>query len=128
MRASVLEEKLKDLLESELITWQSVSNRVEELTRLKSRLNSLEEETKFKEFKKQIKALNHTVRIQILTAISKGVTCPCELEYLTNLAQATVSHHLSLLEEADLIYRTREGKRTFLSIKNQEVIDSFIRF
>ena len=128
MRASVLEEKLKDLLESELITWQSVSNRVEELTRLKTRLNSLEEETKFKEFKKQIKALNHTVRIQILTAISNGVTCPCELEYLTNLAQATVSHHLSLLEEADLIYRTREGKRTFLSIKNQEFIDSFIRF
>ncbi len=128
MRVSVLEEKLKDLLESELITWQSVSNRVEELTRLKSRLNSLEEETKFKEFKKQIKALNHTVRIQILTAISNGVTCPCELEYLTNLAQATVSHHLSLLEEADLIYRTREGKRTFLSIKNQEFIDSFIRF
>jgi ArsR family transcriptional regulator len=128
MSISVLEEKLKDLLDSELVNWKSVSNRVEELVRLKNRLNSLEEQRKFKEFKKQIKALNHTVRVQILTAISNGVTCPCELEYLTNLAQATVSHHLSLLEDADLISRTREGKRTFLSIKNQKAIDPFIHF
>ncbi|MHA2225625.1 MAG: ArsR/SmtB family transcription factor [Candidatus Hodarchaeales archaeon] len=128
MSISVLEEKLKDLLDSELVDWKSVPNRIEELKLLKNRLNSLEEQRKFKEFKKQIKALNHTVRIQILTAISNGVTCPCELEYLTNLAQATVSHHLSLLEDADLISRTREGKRIFLSIKNQKVINSFIHF
>ncbi|MFX0016642.1 MAG: ArsR/SmtB family transcription factor [Promethearchaeota archaeon] len=128
MSVSVLEEKLKDLLNSELVDWKSVSNRIEELKLLKNKLKTLKEQTQFKEFRKQIKALNHTVRIQILTAINNGVTCPCELEYLTNLAQATVSHHLSLLEDADLITRTREGKRTFLSIKNQEVIASFIPF
>ena len=128
MSVSVLEEKLKDLLDSELVDWKSVSNRIEELKLLKSRLNTLKEQTQFKEFRKQIKALNHAVRIQILTAINNGVTCPCELEYLTNLAQATVSHHLSLLEDAGLISRTREGKRSFLSIRNQDVVDSFISF
>ncbi|MFW9778149.1 MAG: ArsR/SmtB family transcription factor [Candidatus Heimdallarchaeota archaeon] len=128
MSVSVLEGKLKDLLDSELVVWKSVSNRIEELKLLKSRLNTLKEQTQFKEFRKQIKALNHTVRIQILTAINNGVKCSCELEYLTNLAQATVSHHLSLLEDAGLIARTREGKRSFFSIKNQEVVDSFISF
>lgn len=128
MSISILEEKLKDLLNSEQVDWKSVSNRIEELKLLKNKLNTLKEQTQFKEFRKQIKALNHTVRIQILAAINNGVKCPCELEYLTNLSQATVSHHLSLLEDADLIARTREGKRSFLSIKNQEVVDSFIRF
>ncbi|UCG01781.1 MAG: winged helix-turn-helix transcriptional regulator [Candidatus Heimdallarchaeota archaeon] len=128
MSVSVLKEKLKDLLDSELVDWKSVPNRIEELKILKSKLNTLEEQTQFKEFIKQIKALNHPVRIQILAAINNSVKCPCELEYLTNLAQATVSHHLSLLEDAGLISRIREGKRIFLSIKNQKVVDWFISF
>ncbi|NHJ00738.1 MAG: ArsR family transcriptional regulator [Candidatus Heimdallarchaeota archaeon] len=128
MSGSVLEEKLKDLLEEELVSWKSVSDRVEEIKLLKKRLNLLTRQSQFIALKKQIKALNNEVRIQILLAISNGVTCPCEIEYITNLAQATVSHHLSLLEDAELITRTREGKRTFLSIKNKAFLDSFINF
>lgn len=128
MGVSVLEEKLKDLLDSELVNWKSVPNRLDELKLLKNKLNSLEEQKRFKEFKRMIKALNHPVRIQILIAINKGVTCACELEYLTDLAQATISHHLSLLEDAGIVNRNKEGKRNFFSIKNQEIIDSFISF
>ncbi|PWI48116.1 hypothetical protein CEE45_08100 [Candidatus Heimdallarchaeota archaeon B3_Heim] len=128
MGVSELEGKLKDLIDLDLVKWKSVSNRLDELKLLKNMLNSLDDQKRFKEFRKLIKALNHPARIQILIAINEGVICACELEYLTDLAQATVSHHLSLLEDADIITRSREGKRNFLSIKNQQVIDYFMSF
>ncbi|PWI46583.1 hypothetical protein CEE45_16105 [Candidatus Heimdallarchaeota archaeon B3_Heim] len=128
METPVLEARLKDLIDAELVSWKSVSKRLNYLNQLKIKLTSLDEQADFKEFGKMIKALNHPIRIQILLAIDKGVTCACELEYLTELAQATISHHLSLLEDANLIARIKEGKRNFFSIKNQQLLDSLITF
>ena len=128
MEDTELETKLTDILDLELVSWKSVPKRLKELMLLKSKLRTLDEKYQFKEFSRLIKALNHPVRIQVLIALNEGVTCACELEYLTGLAQATISHHLSLLEDAKIISRKREGKRSFFSIKNQEIVDSFINF
>ncbi len=58
------------------------------------------------------RALGDPYRIQILDAIRNvpdGLTCNTIVE-IFNLAQSTVSHHLKLLVEADLLQLEKEGR------------------
>ncbi len=126
MEVTQLTKKLKELERSKYVDWATVAERVQSLDALKTEFEKLDENPAFKKLKRQIKALNHPVRIKILIAIKNGAICPCELEYVTGLSQATISHHLSLLEDAELISRIREGKRVFLAIKNAKIIDTFL--
>ncbi len=128
MDNSDLKRKLSELLELQLVEWQSTDDRLNELRQLKNNLENLEKKREYSSFLKMIKALNHPVRISILLSINNGVTCPCELEFLTGLAQATISHHLTILEGADLIIRDRKGKWTLLKSSNSELLDSYFSF
>lgn len=60
-----------------------------------------------------------------LISVNKGESCPCELEFITGLAQATVSHHLTILEDAGLIFRSRKGKWTILKSEKQAIVETF---
>jgi DNA-binding transcriptional ArsR family regulator len=102
--------------------------RLDELQSLRSKLGKLRDERKFITFKKLINALSHTTRLEILFAINYGVSCPCELEFITGLAQATVSHHLSILEDAGLVSRNKKGKWTILSPKDQPLLERIFNF
>ncbi len=115
MRLSELERKLNELLEMNVVNWKSIEDRMDFLNDLKLKLEQSQKKVQFKQFQKFIKALNHPARVLILLAINNGIKCPCELEFLTKLGQATVSHHLNLLEEGGLILKDREGKWTLLS-------------
>lgn len=115
MGISELKRKLNELLEMNLVNWKSIEDRMVFLNNLKAKLKQSQNDVQFKQFQKLIKALNHPARVLILLAINNGIKCPCELEFLTNLGQATISHHLNLLEEGGLILKDREGKWTLLS-------------
>lgn len=128
MNNSDLKRKLSELLDLKLVDWPSTDNRIEELHQLKRNLENLEKKPEYSNFLKMIKALSHPVRISILLSINNGVTCPCELEFLTGLAQATISHHLTILEGADLVIRDRKGKWTLLKSSNSELLDSYFSF
>ena len=67
------------------------------------------------------RALGDPWRMQILDAIRNvpdGLTCNTIVE-IFNLAQSTVSHHLKLLVEADLLLLEKEGRfsRYFINRK-----------
>jgi len=115
MGLSELRRKLNELLEMNLVNWKSIEDRMDFLNDLKLKLKQSQNEVQFKQFQKFIKALNHPARVLILLAINNGVKCPCELEFLINLGQATISHHLNLLKEGGLILKDREGKWTLLT-------------
>ena len=122
MRDSELERKLTELLDMQLVKWESVPTRIMELKQIKEIITSTRKQNKIKEGRKLVKALNHPTRLEILISINNGASCPCELEFITGLAQATVSHHLTILEDAGLISRDRKGKWTLLKSEKHSIL------
>lgn len=56
------------------------------------------------------KALGDRSRLRIMKMLEVKAMCVCEITDILNLAPSTVSKHLSLLHEADLIEDRKEGK------------------
>jgi len=70
---------------------------------------------------KIFKALGDRNRLRIMKMLEIKEMCVCEITTVLNLAPSTVSKHLSLLHEADLIEDRKEAKwvNYFLPKKNQ---------
>jgi len=69
------------------------------------------------------KVLSHPVRLQVLQVIGKGEACVCHLEAQLDIRQATLSQHLMVLREADLLDTRREGRYIFYRLANSDVLD-----
>lgn len=124
MGDSELKRKLTELLDLQLVKWKSVPTRIIELKQIKDTIASSKKKNKFKEGRKLVKALNHPTRLDILISIDEGASCSCELEFIMGLAQATVSHHLTILEDAGLISRDRRGKWTLLKSEKHTILET----
>ena len=59
---------------------------------------------------KIFKALSDQNRIRILKMLQIRSLCVCEITEVLNLATSTVSKHLSILRDADLIFDEKDGK------------------
>ena len=68
------------------------------------------------------KAIADDTRQKIMSILCCNWLCVSDVvERLGNVRQPTVSHHLSILREAGLVYTRREGKQIFYSL-NQEAV------
>jgi DNA-binding transcriptional ArsR family regulator len=56
------------------------------------------------------KALSDIQRLRILMMLRAGELCVCQIIAVLGLAPSTVSKHLSLLSEADLVVSRKEGR------------------
>ena len=126
MKEIVLRNKISELYPLKKNEWKSVQSRVEEVVTIKKELESLRKENTFLKYRKIIKALNNSTRIEILMLIDKGITCSCELEFLTELAQATISRHLTILEDVNLIKRTRKRKWVLISSEKNKLLENLL--
>ncbi len=59
---------------------------------------------------KVFKALSDKNRLRIMKMLEARPMCVCEITAVLSLAPSTVSKHLSLLNEAELIEDRKEGK------------------
>ncbi|MGB2957683.1 MAG: metalloregulator ArsR/SmtB family transcription factor [Bacteroidota bacterium] len=59
---------------------------------------------------KILKALSDSQRLRIVKMLSIRPLCVCEITEVLELAQSTVSKHLSILRDADLILDEKHGK------------------
>lgn len=59
---------------------------------------------------KIFKALSDTNRIRILKMLEIRTLCVCEISEVLHLAASTVSKHLSILRDAELIIDKKQGK------------------
>jgi ArsR family transcriptional regulator len=65
------------------------------------------------------KALADPVRLRLLSLIAAspdGTGCSCDLEELVAKSQPTVSHHLTVLAEAGLITKEKQGRWVMCSV------------
>ena len=56
------------------------------------------------------KALSDKSRLRIIKMLQKKPLCVCEITEILKLATSTVSNHLSILSEANLIVGEKDGK------------------
>lgn len=82
-----------------------------------------------KKIEKISKALADPNRLQILKSLRKYQNCMycADVHELIDLAQPSVSHHLKLLTDADLIIAEKEGRNMKYSLNNK-VLDQYVNF
>lgn len=73
------------------------------------------------------KALSDKNRLLILDMLSCGELCACDIIEGLNLTQPTISHHMKILQKANLINVRKEGKWMRYSL-NLEVIKGSIDY
>ncbi|MFH1351025.1 MAG: metalloregulator ArsR/SmtB family transcription factor [Pseudomonadota bacterium] len=62
-----------------------------------------------KNFIKVMKALSDPNRVKIIKMLQHKVMCVCELREALQVAQPSVSKHLKILEDADLVASKKDG-------------------
>jgi len=69
------------------------------------------------------KALSDKTRQRILELLlERGEMCVSDLVETFNVSQPTISHHLTLLKNAQLVTSRREGKQVYYSIDQENVV------
>ncbi|GAB4332183.1 MAG: sporulation delaying system autorepressor SdpR [Flammeovirgaceae bacterium] len=71
------------------------------------------------------KALNDSTRREILVMLREGEKSAGEIADRFNISKATISHHLDLLKQADLITANKKGQFIYYSL-NTTVIDDIL--
>ena len=62
------------------------------------------------------KALGDENRVQIVKMLTGGELCACKILDAFNITQPTLSHHMKILTECNLVNSRKEGKWTYYSI------------
>jgi len=66
------------------------------------------------------KALADANRVRVLLALRKRELCACQLTELFGLAPSTMSKHLSILYQAQLVKLRKQGRWAYYSLPGKE--------
>jgi ArsR family transcriptional regulator len=78
------------------------------------------------EFLTITKALSDESRVRALMCLSEGELCVCQIIRVLGLAPATVSKHMSILQQARLVQRRKEGRWHYYRLAGREA-DPMVR-
>ena len=67
------------------------------------------------------KAFCDANRLTILGLLQSGEKCACELLDELNIGQPTLSHHMKILCDADIVAGRKEGKWTYYSFNPEGI-------
>jgi len=72
-----------------------------------------------------LKLISEESRLKILSLLSQGAHCVCEIMDHFEMSQSLISHHLADLKEMGLIKDERQGKRVYYSLteKGKKIAD-----
>ena len=73
-----------------------------------------------REIAKICKALGDENRVKIIQLLTKGELCACKLLEEFNIGQSTLSHHMKILTDCDLVSFRKDGKWVYYSINCQK--------
>jgi len=112
-------KRLERLVKSGICPAEDVSKYASELRQL---VHEITDETIVKIQSRLFRALADKTRLKILRLLDIREMCVCEIMVALNLTQPTASHHLGILETAELVKDRREGKWVFYSLKNERTM------
>ena len=68
------------------------------------------------------KVFGDSTRIKILSALSGGELCVCDISTILGMTSSAVSHQLKILKNAGLVSFRREGKTVFYTLADDHVM------
>ena len=69
------------------------------------------------------RALGDDTRQRILVMLQERELCVSEIVDAFRMTQPTISHHLSVLRQAGLVTRRREGQQVYYGLDRSNVVD-----
>lgn len=67
------------------------------------------------------KALGDPTRIRIISALSQGEMCVCDLSAVLGMSQSAISHHLRLLRALRLVKGAKHGRMVHYSLDDDHI-------
>ena len=119
---NIPEERLKRLTETDYCQADSAeySRELFELAEHVAGARMAKEKSRF------FKALASEKRVRIVKLLAVKEMCVCELMIALNLTQPNLSHHIQILENVDILTRTKKGKWVYCSIADTKLVDKMI--
>ncbi len=81
----------------------------------------------FPEYIPAIKALSDETRLRIIDMLSCGEMCACAILEEFSISQSTLSYHLKILSDSELIHARRDGAWMRYTL-NKERLDELMDF
>ncbi len=72
-----------------------------------------------------LKALAHPVRVLIVSSLTEGDRCVCELNRLAEIDQSGLSRHLANLKKAGIVSDRRDGMKVFYHLETPCILKAF---
>ncbi len=119
---SELITRLNAMKNDGILKTNSCTSHIDKLDQFKNDFENNNYKHKEKSVVKILKSLNHPNRLEIVLLLKKGLICSCELEYILNLSQPTISHHLKILEDGGIISINKVGKWNTIQLIETPVI------
>jgi len=69
------------------------------------------------------KALGDSTRLEIVQMLSDGEKCACKLLERFEITQPTLSHHMKILCDSELVVGRKDGKWTYYSLSCDALAD-----
>lgn len=70
---------------------------------------------------KKFQAFSDENRLKILNCLKTGEKCACELLECLNIGQPTLSHHMKILCDANVVEARKEGKWMYYTINTKGI-------
>jgi DNA-binding transcriptional ArsR family regulator len=71
------------------------------------------------------KALSDPTRVRIISALSAGELCVCDLAATLRMSQSAISHQLRLLRQLRLVKRRKAGQMAYYTLDDEHVSTLF---
>jgi hypothetical protein len=80
-------------------------------------LEKIKSDTQFQKELKAHNALSHELRFGIYQLLEQQELCTCALAEIVKMSEPTITHHLKILMDADLIIAQKQGLFTIYNTK-----------
>jgi len=80
-----------------------------------------DENKKIEKLSEFLKVVSEENRLRIICLLKQGEKCVCEIYEHLNLSQNLASHHLKVLNEAEIVSSRKEGLNVFYSINKDKL-------
>jgi len=67
------------------------------------------------------KVLGDPARLKIVICLEMEELCVCDIEALTQISQSSVSHHLKILRQMNIVKYRRSGKMSFYALSDSHI-------
>ncbi len=71
------------------------------------------------------KTFSNSIRLEILNLLRDRAWSVTELVEKTNLSQANISQHLSIMKSKDIVASNRKGRNVYYRLVNPKIIKAF---